>query len=290
MEPRSTSPFPYDPIIGRPPFKWKDGKRLAVWVIPNIETFLLDRSLANAPKKVPDVNTWAKREYGDRVGVFRMMKALSRFGLRGTVALNSQVCDVAPAVVEEVLKLGWELMGHGETNSIRLNDAASVEEEREIIERTLGRIEQAAGYRPRGWLGPGLQESWNSLDLLAEAGIKYVGDWTADDQPYWIPVEGGKLLSIPYGHDMGDNNAWMRGHYTSAEFAQMMIDTFDVLYRESWESGRVMPISLHPFITGTPHRIDGLNRGLEYIARYEDVWLTTGGEIFDYYTANVSQG
>jgi len=287
MKPSSTGPFPYTPITRRPKIKWPDNKRLALWVIPNIETFPLDQLIPGGKsKRAPDVNNWAKREYGNRVGAFRLMKTLSRFGIRGSVALNSDVCDAAPDVIDEALKLGWELMGHGQTNSRQLNQAASIEEERELIGGTVERIKRACGKAPRGWLGPGLQETWDSLDVLYEAGIRYTGDWTTDDQPYKMNVGGKTMVSIPYGHDMGDMNAIMRGHYTPADFAQMIIDTFNVLYREGWESGRVMPISLHPFLTGTPHRIDGLNRGLEYIARYEDVWFATGGEIYDHYIAS----
>lgn len=287
MKPSSTGPFPYTPITRRPKIKWPDNKRLAVWVIPNIETFPLDELIPGGKSKTaPDVNNWAKREYGNRVGVFRMMKALSRFGIRGSVALNSDVCDAAPDVIDEALKLGWELMGHGKTNTHPLSHAASIEQEREWIGTTVDRIKRACGKSPRGWLGPGLQETWNTLDLLHEAGIRYTGDWTTDDQPYKMDIDGKTMISIPYGHDMGDNNAISRGHYTPADFTQMMIDTFNVLYRESWESGRIMPISLHPFLTGTPHRIDGLNRGLEYISRYEDVWFATGGEIYDHYVSS----
>ena len=282
MKPNKTGPFPYIPITRRPKLKWPDGKRLAVWVIPNIETFALDEKMPGS-QKIPDVSAWSKREYGNRVGVFRLMKALSRFGIRGTVALNSNVCDAAPDVIDEAMKLGWELMGHGQTNTRRLNHTESVEEERELIGATVERIQRACGRRPRGWLGPGLQETWDSLELLSEAGIEFVGDWTTDDQPYQLTVASKRMVSIPYGHDMGDMNAIMRGHYSPAEFAQMMIDTFITLYRESWESGRVMPLSLHPFLTGTPHRIDGLNRGLEYITRFEDVWFATGSEIVDHY-------
>lgn len=285
MIPSPTGPFAYRPIHKRPKLRWPDGKRLAVWIVPNIESFGLDQTVLGP--QIPDVKDWAKREYGNRVGVFRVMKVLQRFGIRGSVALNSLICDRAPGLVEEVLTLGWELMGHGETNSTYLTAAQSLEEERDMIGRTLERIEQASGVRPRGWLGPGLQESWNSLELLADAGIDYVCDWTTDDQPYLI--DGGKgrrLCSIPYGHDTGDFNAILEMHYRPADFAQMLIDSFNVLYRESATNGLVLPISLHPFVMGTPHRIDALNRGLEYITRYEDVWLATGGEIFDHYMAS----
>jgi allantoinase len=286
MIPNATGPFPYKPITKRPKLVWPEGKRLALWVIPNIETYSLDQKIET--NQIPDVNNWSKREYGNRVGVFRIIHALSRFGIRGTVALNSWICDRAPDIVEAVLEADWELMGHGETNDKRLTDTKSLEEERDLIGRTLDRIEKACGKRPRGWLGPGAQETWNSVELLADAGIKYVVDWTTDDQPYLVDAGKGRTLcSLPYGHDMGDMNAIKRGHYTPADFTQMMIDTFNVLYRESAVSGRVMPISLHPFLSGTPHRIESLHRGLEYITRYDDVWLATGGEIYDHY---MSQG
>jgi allantoinase len=283
MQPSRTGPFPYTPIIKRPPLKWPNNKRLALWVIPNIETFALDEKIAEGSGKIPDVSAWAKREYGNRVGVFRLMKVMERYGVRGTVALNSEVCDAAPAVIEEGMRLGWEFMGHGESNTRRLSDAKSIDEERLMIRRTLDRIETACGKRPRGWLGPGLAETWNSVDLLAEEGVRYIGDWTIDDQPYLMTLAKQKLVSIPYGHDLGDKNAATRWHYSPAEFTQMIIDTFNVLYRESAESGRVMPISLHPYITGVPHRIDSLDRGLAYICRHDDVWLATGSEIIDAY-------
>jgi peptidoglycan/xylan/chitin deacetylase (PgdA/CDA1 family) len=281
MQPGRTGPFPYSPIIHRPKLEWPNGKRLAFWVIPNIETFALNEKMPDGPN-IPNVFSWAKREYGNRVGVFRIMKVLERYGIRATVALNSEVCDAAPAVIEEGQRLGWEWMGHGESNTRRLSETKSIEEERALIKRTLDRIETATGKRPRGWLGPGLQESWNTVDLLSEAGIDYIGDWTIDDQPYVLETSPKTLVSIPYGHDMGDKTAEHLA-YPPEVFTKMMTDTFDVLYREGADSGRVMPLSLHPYITGVPHRIDSLDRGLEYICRHEDVWFATGSEIVAHY-------
>ncbi len=292
MDPSRTGPFPYSPIIGRPALKWPDGKRLAFWVIPNIETFALNEKMPDGAQTIPNVFSWSKREYGNRVGVFRLMKVLDRYNIRATVALNSEVCDAAPHIVEECLKLGWEFMGHGESNTRRLSDTSSLNEERDLIGRTLSRIEKATGARPRGWLGPGLQETWNTIDLLSEAGIHYVGDWTTDDQPYFLDCKPNPLVSIPYGHDMGDKTAFGHAGYSPRDFQNMIIDTFNVLYRESAEGGRVMPLSLHPYITGVPHRIDYLDRALEYICRHSDVWMATGSEIVDHFlsTAGVSGG
>src|SRR5262245_23760070 len=278
MKPGRTGPFPYSPIINRPKLSWPNGKRLAFWVIPNIETFALDEKMPEGSPNIPNVFTWAKREYGNRVGVFRLMQVLARYDIRATVALNSEVCDAAPAIIEEGKKLGWEFMGHGESNTRRLSDTKSIEEERALIDRALTRIEKAAGVRPKGWLGPGLQETWSTLDLLSEAGVEYVGDWTVDDQPLVLDVKPKKMVSLPYGHDMGDKTPV--GQLAPPEyFTKMIIDTFNVLYRESAESGRVMPLSLHPYITGVPHRIDALDKGLEYICRHGDVWFATGSEI-----------
>jgi allantoinase len=289
MEPSTTGPFPYRPSIARPKLKWPDGKRLAFWVIPNIETFPLCEKMPDGLPVIPNVFSWSRREYGNRVGVFRIMKVLARYNLRATVALNSYVCDAAPAIIEEGLKLDWEFMGHGETNTRRMSDAKTIEEEREIIGRTLERIQIATGKRVRGWLGPGLQETWNTVDVLSEHGIEYVGDWTTDDQPYVISSNPKDLISIPYGHDMGDKTAVDHLSYPPATFTQMMVDTFNVLYRESHESGLVMPLSLHPYITGVPHRIDALDRGLEYICRHDDVWCATGSEILDWYRSSGAQ-
>lgn len=283
MKPGRSGPFPYSAIIHRPKLTWPKGKRLAFWVIPNIETFALDEKMPEGGSNIPNVFSWARREYGNRVGVFRLMQVLARYDIRATVALNSEVCDAAPAIVEEGKKLGWEFMGHGESNTRRLSDTKSIEEERALINRTLTRIEKATGQRPRGWLGPGLQETWNSLDLLVEAGIDYLGDWTIDDQPVLLETSPKKLVSIPYGHDMGDKTAVGQLSYPPEYFTKMMIDTFNVLYRESADSGRVMPLSLHPYITGVPHRIDSLDKGLEYICRHEDVWFATGSEIVLHY-------
>ena len=284
MKPARTGPFPYRPIAARPKLAWPDGKRLAFWCIPNIESFALDEKMPEGSPNIPNVYIWSRREYGNRVGVFRIMKVLARYGIRATVALNSEVCDAAPAIIAEGEKLGWEWMGHGESNTRRLSDTKSVEEERDLIARTLDRITKATGRRPTGWLGPGLQESWHTLGLLAAAGLDYVGDWTCDDQPYLLDTAPRRLVSIPYGHDMGDKTAEHLA-YPPEIFTRMMVDTFNVLYRESEENGLVMPLSLHPYITGVPHRIDSLDRGLDYICRHDGVWFATGSEIVAHYRA-----
>ena len=283
MEPRAYAPYPYSAIIDRAALRWPDGARIAFWVVPNIESFPLDVRVPGGLDHVPDVSAWGRRDYGNRVGVFRVMETLARHGMRGTVALNSDVCDAAPRVVEECLRLGWEIMGHCETNARRLNEAGSEAAAEDLICRTLDRIERASGTRPRGWLGAGRQETWSTLDVLAREGCIYTADWDSDDQPVLMDISGAPFVSMPYGAGVSDLQAFERLHYTADDFERMIKAAFDVLYRESETSGRVAAISLHPFIVGLPHRIDALDRALDYIRGHDGVWCATGSEIVEYF-------
>ena len=197
--------FDYSPIIKREPIRWPNGARVAVWVIPNIEHYEFDiPGIGMQPFNiVPDVINYAWRDYGPRVGIWRLMEALGQYGMRGTVALNSAVCDHYPIIIEEAKKRNWEFMGHGITNS-RLLNGLSEEEERKVIRETIQTITKAVGKAPEGWLGPALAETFITPDLLAEEGIRYLCDWCNDDQPYPMKVKKGKLISVPYSVEIND--------------------------------------------------------------------------------------
>lgn len=291
MQPRSYGPFAYSPIIDREPLRWPGNARVALWVIPNIEFFSLDEAVppqAGGGGKVPDVPVWSARDYGNRVGVFRLMRVLDRHGIRGSVALNSDLCHRHPRILEEAAARGWELMGHNESNTRRLN-AVPPEEEAGIIHRSLDVIEAATGQRPKGWLGSGLQETWNTLELLERAGVEYVLDWTNDDQPYWMDLPNGRsLISLPYSQEINDKPAFEKHNRTADEFADMICRQFDVLWEEGAESGRVMAIALHPYIVGVPHRIAALDRALEYVCSHDGVWRATGHEIAQHFASQTA--
>jgi peptidoglycan/xylan/chitin deacetylase (PgdA/CDA1 family) len=190
MTPRRYGPLAYVPINRRPPLAWPSGARVALWVNPNVEFFGLDDVMPSnlndrVPRdqaRIPNVRNWAVRDYGNRIGIWRLMEVLSRYGIRASAALNSEVCDHHPEIIEEGGKLGWEWIGHNQTNALRLTEMDPVVE-RAAIRATIDRIEAASGTRPIGWLGAGLAETWSTLDYLAEAGIRYVCDWVNDDQP-----------------------------------------------------------------------------------------------------------
>jgi allantoinase len=280
--------YDFDPIIRRKPLRWPNGARVAVWVIPNIEHFHIDRPgtamRAASTSQVPDVYNVAWRDYGLRVGIWRQMAIFDKYGIRATVALNGEVCDHYPVVVEEGVKRGWEFMGHGMTNSQSMYGLPE-DQERDVIQRTVARIEQAVGKRPRGWLGPGLAETMRTPELLAAAGVEYVGDWCADDQPFPLKLEQGSLTAMPYTIELNDIPIFLARHHTGRQFYEIVRDQFDILYHEGQESGRVMAIALHPMITGQPHRAKYLDEALGYVTGHRHVWLATGSEILDAYRA-----
>jgi peptidoglycan/xylan/chitin deacetylase (PgdA/CDA1 family) len=289
MKPAPYGPFPYSPIIDRAPLNWPDGARVALWIIPNIEFFPLNMPVPGGfTPKAPDVPNWSSRDYGNRVGVFRLMEVMDRYGLRGTVALNSMICAQHPAIIEQGEARGWEWMGHNETNSRRLGGDMPLEEEKRIIREAFSIIGDATGRRPKGWLGSGLTESWDTLDLLADEGLEYICDWVNDDQPYMMTLESGrKLVSVPYSFEVNDKNQFDSMKLTGRQFGEMIRDQFDVLYREGEKAGhaRVMAIALHPYLVGQPHRIGGLDAALEYICGHAGVWKTTGSEIAQHFLA-----
>jgi allantoinase len=282
MQPQDYGPFPYVPITERPRLEWPGGARLALWVIPNIEFFPLTRGLSPHPGmpagKPPSVRAWAQRDYGNRVGIWRLMEVLSKHGIRASATLNSDICDHHPQIVRAGLDLGWEFLGHNRTNS-RWLDEMDPQEERQTIAHTLSRIAELTGKRPVGWLGAGLAETWHTLDFLAEEGILYVADWVNDDQPYFMTVGGKKLVSIPYSYEINDSPFLYNRYGTIDEFEAAIRRQFDTLYAEGARSGRVMAICLHPYLIGVPHRIGGLDRALAYIRSHDGVWYATGEEI-----------
>ena len=265
--------FAYRAIVDAPRITWPGGARIAVWVIPNIEHFHMEL-FANAP----DVRNYSRRDYGNRVGIWRLMEVLARHKIRGTVALNAEVITHYPRIIEAAIGLGWEFMGHGLTNSTALTgmDAAT---ERATILATRDAI-IGTGQKMHGWIGPGLTETWRTLDLLAEAGATYVADWINDDLPY--RMRNG-LHAIPYSIELNDMPLFVNPSISIADFERRMIDAFDVLYDEGEHNGRVLGIALHPFLIGSPHRIRYLDRALAHMASHEGVWFATGAEIIAHY-------
>ena len=276
----------YSPIINRAPLKLPGGARVAVWPVVNVEEWDINAPMARtvipAPQGVtvlPDIANFSWFDYGLRVGFWRMKGVLDRHGVRATLSLNASVCKSYPVIVEESVKSGWEILGHG-----FIQRALNLEEdERDVIRRSIRLIEETTGKAPRGWMGPGLAETFDTPDILAKEGIEYVCDWVNDDQPYPMKVKSGSLVAIPYTVELNDIPMYLIQNHPSPEIFQRAKDYFDTLYEEAEEGARVMCISTHPYITGAAHRIRYYNQVFEYIKRHEGVLFMTGSEILDWY-------
>ena len=279
---------PYSAIVDRPPLRLPDGARMAVWTIVNVEEWAIERPMPRAvlpppygQPLLPDLPNWAWHEYGMRVGFWRFLEILNRFKLKATLAINGSVIKSYPPVARAALEAGWEFMGHGYVQ----RPMHHVEDQRAAIRQTIEEIKSFTGKAPRGWESPGLTETFDTIDFLAEAGIEYVADWVLDDQPCLIDTASGPLVSVPYTVEMNDIAMMALQHHPSREWLHRGVDTFDRLYREGEKQMRVMAISVHPYITGAPHRIGYLEKLYEYILAHEGVVMWTGEQILDWYQA-----
>jgi len=280
--------FDYTPITARRPFKLPKGARIVVWTIVNVEEWDIEKPMARqyltAPQgvaTVPDVPNWAWHEYGMRVGIWRIMEALAKRKIRATTAINANVCRAYPAVAQAMRDARWEFMGHG----VKQGALHLVPDQRQVIRESIALIREFTGKKPKGWLGPGLTETWETLDVLAAEGIEYVSDWVNDDQPYQIKTASGPLVSVPYTVELNDIVMMVIQHHSSAEWLQRAKDQFDRLHAEGARSPRVMALAVHPYISGVPHRMKYFEAVYDYIRKQKGVWMATGEEIYDCYAA-----
>jgi len=276
--------YAYSPIINRPKLTWPKNARVAFYVGLNVEHFEVDKPStsiwAGTAHLKPDPLNHGWRDYGARVGFWRLAEAFDKIGLKASVLLNADVCERYPQIIEAGRQRNWAWLAHGKNNSI-LHTDMTPDAERAALTESIDTIEQATGRRPRGWMGPGLTETFETPRLLRELGLSYVLDWCADDQPFSLTVPG--MISVPYAIELNDIPLFVAKGFTGEEFYQAVIDQFDQLYAESTESGRVMALALHPFVIGQPYRLKYLVKALDYIAAHDDVWLTTSDDIASHY-------
>jgi peptidoglycan/xylan/chitin deacetylase (PgdA/CDA1 family) len=281
--------YDYVPWRGRTPYAWPNGAKLAVYLGLNLEHFAFGEGLGaelapGGPQ--PDVLNFAWRDYGNRVGAWRLIEMLDELALPATVLLNSAMYDYAPALVAAHRARGDEMAGHGRTNSERQSVLAE-EEERRLIADSTAAIALHEGKAPRGWLSPWIAESRVTPDLLAEAGYTYTMNWCADDAPVWMRTRGGALLAMPYPQEVNDIPAIVARKDGGDAFARMIVADFEERLRQVRDGlPQVMGIALHPYIVGQPHRLRDLRRALGLVARARgDVWITTAGAVFDHVAA-----
>ena len=276
----------YSAIVDRPPLTLPGDARVIVWTIVNLEVWDISRPMARqvlpAPTgavMLPDVPHWSWHEYGMRVGFWRFKKLYDLLGIRPTLSINARVCVDYPRVAGACRDAGWEFMGH----AFEQMPIHKVEDQRSMIERSMDVLERFAGKRPIGWLGPGLTQTLETPELLAAAGVKYIGDWVYDDEPTTIATDNGPLVTLPYTMENNDITMMMVQHHEAAYWTQKCIDTFDRYYQESAERPKIMAIAIHPYISGQPFRIGYLEKVYEHINRHAGVLHWNGEQILDWY-------
>jgi allantoinase len=279
----------YSAIAERPPLKLPDGARLAVWVIVNVEewdpTEPMPRTVLTPPaggSPMPDVPNWAWHEYGNRVGFWRFVEVFDKLAIPAALAINGSALAAYPPIVRASVQRKWEFIGHGYTQ----RNMQKVKDERADIRKTRAAILQATGSPPRGWLGPGLTETWQTPDVLAEEGYDYVADWVLDDQPVWLKTRGKPILNLPYTQECNDVAMMLIQHHPAYEYCDRALDQFEQLYADAASSARVMALVVHPYIMGAPHRLKYFRRVLEVIRGKSGVKFMTGGQIADWFIAH----
>ena len=274
--------YDYSSITSRPDYDWPEGKRLAVYVGLNVEAFSFGEGKGAAiapPDQANSHSIYSWRDYGNRVGFWRLLQMFDDLDIPIEAQMNTAIYTECPDVALALRTRGHEILGHGITNS---DEQGHLREDLEaaLIRTVTETIERHEGKRPLGWMSPWLSNSRLTPDLLQEAGYRYFMDWTCDDQPIWMRTRSGRILAMPYPIEANDNRGIVWYRYTSAEFADMIVDQFDELLEQSKDQPLVCPISLHPFVVGRPYRIRALRRAFEHILEQRDkIWLTRPGDI-----------
>ncbi|MBI3372101.1 MAG: polysaccharide deacetylase family protein [Betaproteobacteria bacterium] len=279
---RTHGRYDYSAITRRPDYSWPGGKRLAIHFSLNVEHFAFGEGLGNdysVPHPQPNTRSYAWRDYGNRVGAWRLLELADAYAIPYGLLVNTELYDYCPELIAAFSARGDEIVGHGRTNAERQVDM-DIDTERACIAEATQAITRHEGKAPRGWLAPYISQTLDSLDLLQEAGYRYMMDWPLDDQPVWFRTRGGRILSIPYAHDLNDSFEAVTRRTPSSLYCANLIDQFDEMLSESVPRPLVMSVVLHSFILGQPYRLRQFRRVIEHIVSQRDsVWLARPGEI-----------
>lgn len=293
-------PYAWSPLIKRQPLRWPGGKKLAVVITMNCEYWDLTKDTSepyyaggppmlpdSLPGNVADYPNFTWREYGQRVGVWRMFRLFEDMGVPFSVTINAKTALERPEIVEYANARGWEIVAHNyEQGELLTRHTFDIEKERALIDATLAVYEKVVGRKAKGWLSSSLRSTPNTPDILAERGLQFFCDYMNDEQPYLIHTPSGPIVNVPYTIEINDFTFFHRRAMSTWDAARMLKDQFDELYREGAESGRIMSVGLHPHVSGHPHRMPCFRDFLAHAKQHPDVWWTTREEISSWYLQN----
>lgn len=280
--------IPYQFSANRPRLEPPGGKPIIVNLVVNVEHWRIEdpmpRTLLTPPhgrETIPDVPNFSWADYGMRCGLPRLLELFTAHALPVSTSFNAGVIDAYPQAAEAMLKAGWEFVGHG-MHQRALNAAT---DERELIEASLDKVARFTGRRPRGWLSPGLRQTWDTLDLLKACGVEYCHDWVIEDIPVWLATRHGPIIGMPYALEVNDSVIYAVERQPSDEMLKRLARTLECFERETSRQVRVLGIGLHPHLIGVPHRWGDMVRMLEMLQSRRDVCFMSGGQIADWFAA-----
>lgn len=285
--------YDWSDMFERAPIAWPNQARVALWVMPILQWFPLDmtgkpfRAPGGLTMPFPDFRHYTNRDYGNRVGIFRILKVLAERGVPASVAVNAVIAERYPALMRELLARDVEIVAHGQDAAQVLHSGMSEADESALIAGALDTLRRASGQAVTGWLSPGRAQSLRTPELLAANGVTYACDWANDDLPYAMRTEKGPIFAMPHAQETDDRTVMLDFHHTEDDWLRQVTDRFDVLYRESAEfGGRVMSLPLHAWVAGVPYRIGAVREALEHILGHEGVWAATGADILAAFQAS----
>jgi allantoinase len=281
-----TDRLTYSGIANRAPLRLPEGQRVIVWPVLALEHWDINKPMArmviSPPQGIPqqpDHPNWSWHEYGMRVGFWRIRNFFDEAGIRPTVTLNARTCETYPAVIEACLESGWELNAH----SYDQQPMHKVDDQREVIERSLTIIERFSGKRPVGWFGPGLTQTFETLDLLSAAGIQYVGDWACDDEPVTLKTKTGSIVALPYNFEVHDIVMMALQNNVSSELYSRATAYHQCLDAEADSRAKVMSMAFHPYLSGSPHRFFDVIKTFRELQERPGVAFRDGEQILNWY-------
>jgi allantoinase len=284
--------YDWSMLADRKPVRWPDGKRLALWINVGLQFFPLNPQkkplsvAGNMSMPYPDLRHYSLRDYGNRVGIYRLLAAFDRYRVQPTFAFNTRLAERYPALLKTILERGDEILCHSWSMDTAHAGGVDPAAEAELVKRALGRLRELSGRDIRGWISPGRIESALTPELIKAEGIEYFSDWVNDDMPYAFRTRNGPLWAMPLSTELEDRFVLLDKLHPAASWAEQVCDACDLLLQEAArEGGRILSLSLHPWVLGQPHRIKYLEQALEYISAQPGVWSASAGEILDAFVA-----
>lgn len=278
--------YDWSMLVDRKPVEWPGGNKLALWINVGLQFFPLNQQGKPFPPpggmttSYPDLRHYTLRDYGNRVGIYRFLKAFDKYGIKASFAINSRLAERYPYLVNKIVERGDEILCHGWDMDTPHYGGMDRDEEAGIISKSLEVLRSATGKPVTGWISPGKSQSFNTPELLAENGVEYMCDWINDDMPFQFRTRAGEITAMPLSTELEDRFILLNNLHSESEYAEQIVDAFDYLYAEADQhGGRMLALNIHPWMLGQPHRIGKLEQVLEYLTKHDSVWSASAADI-----------